>query len=115
MRTVLILLAVSALAHPAGAQDLQALALQQTQDLEMQRAMDRQRDVVLHNELMVLDARVRTDQAVRDLQDQRANPPLRSLPALGAAPIDPQAYAAIPDDRLAASNARVRAAARNTR
>jgi hypothetical protein len=80
-------------------------------------AAARQRDVNLHNDLTTLDARVRTDEALRDTEPGRAAAPARLLrPVRGAPPpADPGPYVSIPDDRLAASNARVEAAAQNRR
>jgi hypothetical protein len=75
-----------------------------------QMELDRQRMVNLQNELNARDATRRADEAVRSL----------ALPPLPSPPVRPQAEAGnglaptpaeIPDDRLAASNARVRAAA----
>lgn len=90
---------------------------QQAAQLDAERAAARQRDIALHNDLMALDARLRTDQALRDTDPRLNAAPVYLLPpARGAPPRrDPGPYASIPDDRLAASNARVKAAAENRR
>lgn len=109
MRIAIAILMLAA-ATPAAAQD--AMLLHYMGQAQVEQEAARQRDVALRNELMVLDARIRTDQALRDIEAQRT--PL-SLPRDGqtpsAAPSTQAGYAAIPDDKLAASNARVRAAA----
>ena len=87
--------------------------------LSAQLQIQQQRNVATENEFQALDARVRTDQALRDLQAESEQPRLRVPPdpVYGAANpnYDPARLASIPDDRLKASNARVRAAAANTR
>jgi hypothetical protein len=88
----------------------------QAGDYANQVELDRQRMVALENELNARDAARRAEAAVRTL----APPPL-PLPLAGSSTTGGHAIASassgasIPDDRLAASNARVRAAADNRR
>ncbi|MDB5424695.1 MAG: hypothetical protein JWQ29_2111 [Phenylobacterium sp.] len=110
----LIILAVLACAAPAAAQDTFALTMQRDAALQAQADLARQREVELNNRLSTLESTVQTNQALSDIAAMRQRP---------AAPVyDPKAlpaaapkYASIPDDVLAASNARVRAAAANRR
>lgn len=106
----LIVLAMAAAATPAAAQD--AMLQHYIAEAQVEQEMSRQRDVALRNELSTLEARVRTEIAITELERQReplrlplAEDPRKPAPA-------PETFAAIPDDRLAASNARVRAAAK---
>lgn len=77
---------------------------------------ERQRAIALENELNAREAARRAEEAVRSLQAQSrgstltfdVTPAIRSTPAPGA-------MATIPDAWLAASNARVKAAAENRR
>jgi hypothetical protein len=115
MRPIVLAVILFAIAPAAWAQD--PLLYQRDFEVQTQLQAARQREVDLQNQLTVLDARVRTEQAIRDQESLRNAPAVRipSDPAARQAPIDPGKLAAIPDDRLAASNARVRAAARNRR
>jgi hypothetical protein len=115
---VLVLPAALALAAgPAAAQDL--YALERSNELRAEQMMANQRAVALENQFNALDARIRTEQALRALHDQAAQPRLRipSEPSTARTPSVNAAapFAAIPDDRLAASNARVREASGNRR
>ena len=111
-------LALSSAAGPSGAQ-----SLQQTMDAELRAAQLRdlqvmadRRAVAQHNELMTLEAQLRTLRALSDVQAQNYRPTLPSPPPSGAPPqIDTSRLASIPDAKLAASNAAVKAAAENRR
>lgn len=117
----LVFAAALAAASPAAAQT--SIGFQQNLDdarrsleFSMQQEQARQRDVGLANELNMLDSRVRADQAVRDLQALRLRPPLPPSDPNAPLPVlDTGQLAQIPDAALAASNARVRAAAANRR
>jgi hypothetical protein len=93
-----------------------ALNLQLRAELAHQQEMERQRVTAQTNELMALEARLKTEQSLATLRLQSVRPVLPEpyLTGEGAA-ILPSSYPQIPDDRLAASNARVRAAAANRR
>jgi len=104
-----------ALFLPAAAQAQNGYLTQRDFTLDAQAAQARQRDVIIQNELMSLDARLRTEQELR-IGAPVSTGPIHILPMPISAPppvIGP--FAAIPDARLAASNERVRAAARNRR
>jgi len=105
-----------ALAPGARAQDFDTMV--RTQQLEAAIANIRQRDVALSNELMAMEARAQAEHSISALQAQRNSPgnrPPVDYEALDRAPVVPRSYATIPDERLAASNARVKAAAENRR
>jgi hypothetical protein len=111
---------VLTLASPAAAQDLsaadRAFDMGRQAELAMQQQMLRQREIALSNELATLEARVRTEQALRDLEVLRVPPALPPVsPKAPPAALDSSRLASIPDDRLAASNARVLQAARDRR
>jgi len=120
MRTLVASFAVAAglVAAPAGAQ-----TLEQSMDAEMRAAQIRDLQVMAdrqavaqHNELMMLEAQMRTQAALSQVQAQNYRPILPSPPLTGAPPqIDTSRMAHIPDDRLEASNAAVQAAVRNRR
>ena len=104
---------VLAAATPAAAQppfnDYDYLRAQQ--EAAARRAIDQE------NRLSALDARLRTDQALSDLQAARhppAVPELRYAPALTPAPASSAAptFPSIPDALLAESNKRVQAASK---
>ena len=107
MRTIILSLAIATLAAPAIAQ---------TPDLDVFRAQQEaatRRAVELENRLSTLDARLKADQAVADLQASRyppSVPELRYAPSVGAAPAaETPKYPSIPDAALADSNRRVQA------
>ena len=117
MRALLIL-AVLSLAGSAAAQPDFGLLQARESQLAAEAEAARLRDIELTNRLSVLDAQLRTEQALRDLQAMSQRPaPLAAYGVPGAPPpmIDTSALASIPDAALAASNARVRAAASNRR
>lgn len=124
MRLAAILFVLSAAAAPAAAQDLlsaQRAAVQaQINELQAQAELVRQQEVSSHNQLMALDARLRTEQGVADIRSQayipRLPPVAAARPATAAAPppsMDTGQLASIPDAALADSNRRVREAAQN--
>lgn len=113
-----VVLVVLALAAPAAAQEPWPLTQFQIDDLRMQQQMAQQRAIAQANELMALEARLRTEQAVAQAQAARAPVRLPELPyAEGAPPpvIDTSKLPSIPDAALAASNRRVQEAAKNRR
>lgn len=111
MRATVALTVVIAAAAAAPAAAQLPLTLQRDNELWAEQQMARQREIAIQNQLSTLEARVRTDEALRDLDRNALRTPRQ--PDLRA--VDPGKLAGIPDDRLAASNARVRAAAANRR
>jgi hypothetical protein len=112
----LIVIAALALAAPAAAQDYYALTLQRDAELRAQADAARQRDVELTNRLSTLESRLQTDQALRDIDALRQRPAVPAHDPKAPLPrVAPGGYASIPDAKLAASNAAVRAAANNRR
>lgn len=82
-------------------------------ELQAQQDLARQRAIAQDNELTALTARIQTETVIRDLAAQRVLPKLPTLPDDPNRPpvvIDTSQLPSIPDDRLAASNAAVRAA-----
>jgi hypothetical protein len=115
-----LFLGSGALAQPvlAPAYGLQQQMMNQAMQSQIDAQLDQatRREVIQQNDISRLDAQQRTDQALATLQAQGLRP--RLLPAPAAGPprqIDVSGLASIPDDRLAASDARVRAAAKNRR
>jgi hypothetical protein len=111
MRLILLLILIGATATPAAAQDI--TDPQRDGGFWMQQELDRQHAISQDNQLMSLEAQLRTEQTLRQLEAQRSRPILPQ-PVTPAAPASASTskvspYASIPDDRLAASNARVRA------
>lgn len=85
--------------------------VQSTQAMEA-----RQRDIFIQNELMGIDMRLRTDEALRGAYVVTPAGPIRILPGPAngvTAKVGP--FAEIPDASLADSNARVRAASKTKR
>lgn len=107
MRRLLLCLVFCALVSPARAQGLFDTPAQS--EAWAQRELDRQRGIALENELRAQIGRAAVEQSLSDLRRQLDRPPLGDFGGRPA-PYDPT-YVDIPDDRLAASNARVRAAA----
>jgi hypothetical protein len=107
-------------ASPACAQPLQPPSLRDGLDaanravaLQAQQDQLARQAVLQQNQLTVLEAQIRTQQAIGDIQAQSREPQIPPPPS-GAAPIlDTSQLASIPDSRLAESNARVKAAAAN--
>lgn len=115
---VIRVFAIAAALALTGAAQAQPLSLQSETELRAEQMLAHQRSVALQNEIQALDARVRTEQALRNLEVQRGPSTTRlyqdeATQARPAPPPAPRGFASIPDDRLAASNARVREAARN--
>jgi hypothetical protein len=107
-----------AFASPAAAQSpgfRQQIDLQmQTDMLRAQQDLAARQQLLQQNELFRLEAQQRTQQSLSDLQAQTRSPQLAPPPASGPyLSIDVSGLASIPDAALAASNARVRAAAEN--
>ena len=115
MRAVLLSLVLAAVAVPAAAQ---APSVQsQLDDLRARQEASERQAVARANEFQALDAQLRADQAVQDLQAQRVPPAVPSLnyapPVIGASAA--AKYPSMPDAALADSNRRVQDAARNRR
>lgn len=113
MRT--IFLSVSLLALSAGASSAQVPYGSVVTDpaYMAQQQIDRQRAIALENQLNTLDARIQSEQRLREFE--AAQPPPRLSAPERPAPTVSGAYATIPDAMLADSNARVRAASKNPR
>lgn len=101
-------------AAPAAAQTFFEL-----ENLRAQQEAAARRAVAQSNELMALEARLRTEQAVSDLRLQRDAPRLPELPYVPpsseTAATAPPKYPSVPDALLADSNRRVREASRPPR
>lgn len=113
-------LAVTAIAAPAAAQDPYALRLQRDAELQGQADLARARSLDLNNRLSNLETQQQTNQALSDIAAMRQRPDLPTIydpnvPPPPRAALPPGSYASIPDSILADSNARVRAAAANRR
>jgi hypothetical protein len=109
MRPLLIALALSA-ATPAAAQ-VGTVNQFQLDNLQAQQEAAQRAAVAQANQLMSLEANLRAQQAINELQFQRALPArLPELPypqSAGASEIDISKLPSIPDAALAASNKRV--------
>jgi hypothetical protein len=112
MRVAVVLIA---LCLPAGAAAQDPYLVHRDFQQSVQANEARQRDIFIQNELMGIDMRLRTDQALRVYGDPRpgSGQILPSLPGATAPKIGP--FAEIPDSRLSDSNARVRAATKPRR
>lgn len=94
-------------AQPAAAWTAQQGLLQAQQDLAARQA------VIQQNDLFRLETQLRTEQNLANLRAM-GPPPLsaaRLAPGAAVVKLDASSFVAIPDSALAASNARVRAAA----
>ena len=110
MRPLMLLIAV-AFAAPAAAQVYPG-AMVNGVDPEAAR----RRDIEITNQLSVMDAQIRSEQTMRDLQATSQRPVLPNPdPDVPPVVIDTSKLTSIPDKDLADSNARVRAAAANRR
>jgi hypothetical protein len=113
-RLLLALSLAGALGAPALAQRIDPQTQLNILDSQVRasQAMTNRQAVIQQNQLSVLDSQLRTEQSLGDIRSQSYTPTIPPPPA-GAAPpmIDTSQLATIPDDKLAASNARVRAAA----
>ncbi|MDB5446053.1 MAG: hypothetical protein JWQ97_1370 [Phenylobacterium sp.] len=114
------------LAAPASAQLLTPRPfaspnLQQQMDLQLrlnalqaQQSQANSQAVTQQNQLMNLEAQLQAQQAYANVQAESATPRLAPPPVIGPMPqIDTSQLASMPDAALAASNARIRAAAAN--
>jgi hypothetical protein len=117
MRAFVLVLTLG-LAAPAAAQPFRAFE----QGREAQAIADAQaartRDIQLTNQLSLLQAQMQTQQALGNLQAARATPAVPTVPFNPRAPapvLNLSQMASIPDAALAASNARILAAAGNRR
>ncbi|CAN7401178.1 hypothetical protein LJR225_002542 [Phenylobacterium sp. LjRoot225] len=114
---------VAASLAPVGAAALaQPLSLQQSMDathrgMQLQAQQDQlaRQAVLQQNQLMVLEAQIRTQQAIADIQARSQTPRLPPPPSGTSPKLDTSQLASIPDSKLAESNARVKAAANNDR
>jgi len=79
--------------------------------LRAQLDMANRQAVIQQNQLSALESQIRSQQAIDSVQAQSFTPIVP--PAVVGAVIDPGEFVSIPDDRLAASSARVRAASEN--
>lgn len=120
MRALILCLALAG-AAPAAAQDPSAAVLQ-SQILQMQaeQQLARMREVATANELTALEARLRTEQAVRQMEAARAPVLMPTLPypdaALGKGTgVDISKLPSVPDAVLADSNRRVQEILKNSR
>jgi hypothetical protein len=115
MRAMILVLALAA-AAPAAAQTPYTDQLR-LNELQTQADLARQRAISQDNQLTALDAQIRADQAIRDIQLQRALPPLlpRADPNAPPPTLDVSQLPSIPDSALAASNQAVREASRPRR
>jgi hypothetical protein len=85
-------------------------------ELQTQQDLSRQRAISQDNQFQALDAQIRTDQAIRDIQAQRRAQPLPAPDPNAPPPVlDTSKLASIPDATLAASNAAVREASKPRR
>lgn len=118
MRAACLALVAALSAAPAAAQPLQQMMDLQTRAAELRALQDlaTRQAVTQHNDLVVLDAQLRTLRVQSDIQVQAQRPRLRPPPT-GAPPpkIDTGQLASIPDSKLEASNAAVRAVAGSRR
>ena len=116
MRTLILVLALGA-AIPAAAQDFgHARALDQLRldELRAQQQLLQQQQVAQHNELMALEARLRTEQHSARIQADSLPARLPQLPYPAAAGnIDTSKLPSIPDKALAESDRRVREISKN--
>lgn len=114
MRLLLALAALSVSASAASAQ-VSHEAIARDMDLQAQQQMQRQRSIALENQLNTLDARVQSEQRLRDVEAARPPAFYRPTDPATQRPVAGGGFASIPDAALAASNARVRAASQNRR
>jgi hypothetical protein len=120
MRALIVSLGIL-VAAPAAAQDVsQAVLNAQILQMQAEQQLARMREVATTNELMALEARLRTDEAVRRMEAARAPVVLPTLPypdaGLGLdAGIDPAKLPRLPDAVLADSNRRVQEILKNSR
>jgi hypothetical protein len=119
MRRLIIAAVVLAAAAPAAAQGLYDPDwVAREAELRAQQDMLRNRSIDLQNQVTALEMRLQADRAARDLEAQIRRP---ALPApverddARSSSADLGSFTSIPDNRLDASNDRVRAASRPAR
>lgn len=115
MRRLLIAAFVLAAATPALAQRYDPDWVARDAELRARQDMLRNRTIDLENQLTGLEMRLQTDRALRDLEAQSRRPeptPPVARPGGRATSGELGGFTSIPDSRLDASNARVRAASR---
>lgn len=117
MQRFVLSLAVLAVSAPSAFAQVDHQTALRELDLTAQQQMQQQRSVALENQFNALDAKVQTEQRLRDVEVMRTRPSLTlpAKPGLAADPANVGGFASMPDDMLAASNARVRAASQNRR
>jgi hypothetical protein len=115
MRALILVLALAA-AAPAAAQTPFANQLQ-FDTLQTQAELDRQRNISQENQLSAFSAQLQADQAIRDIQLQRALPAQlpRADPNAPPRVLDMSQLPSIPDSVLATSNQAVREASQPPR
>ena len=115
MHRLALSLAILAVSAPAALAQVDHRSAMRDLDLMNQQQMQQQRSIALENQFNALDARVQTEQRLRDVDVMRTRPSLTTKD--GTPPETPAAgaFASMPDDMLAASNARVREASQNRR
>jgi hypothetical protein len=118
LRLLIAFSLAGAISTPAWAQPLiqpqssllqQGIAEVREAQLRAQLDMANRQAVIQQNQLSALDSQIRSQQAFDNVRAQSYTPIVP--PAVVGAVIDPGQLVSIPDDRLAASNARVRAVA----
>ncbi len=119
LTAVLGLAAAAPAVTPGLAQDLGGVtALNQLKldELRAQQQLMQQQSIAQHNELMALEARLRTEQNVARIQQERRVERLPELPyPAPPASMDTSRLPSIPDAALADSNRRVQAITQNRR
>jgi len=105
----------AALAAPAAAQSFRDTTALNIQDMQLRarEAMANRQAVGVQNQLSSLDAQAHTERSLAGVRGQTYAPAIPQYQGAPPVSIDTGALASIPDDKLAASNARVRAAAAN--
>lgn len=120
MRRLLIAALALAAGSPAAAQGLyDPNWIARDAELRAQQDMMRNRSIDLQNQITTLEMRLQAERSLRDLEVQARRPVLMAPPErrTPAQPGDAAlgGFTSIPDDRLNASNERVRAASRPAR
>lgn len=121
MRRLTIAALALAAASPAAAQGLyDPNQLAREAEMRAQQDMLRNRTIDLQNQITVMEMRLQAERSLRDLEVQARRPaqpaPVeRRAASAGRSDAGLGGFASIPDDRLDASNDRVRAASRPAR
>jgi hypothetical protein len=111
-----LILAAPATAQPIAGHPFEALTFAHDADRSAAALAARDRDVAVGAQLNLLQTESQTDRALGNIAAGRVNPGVPTIPFNPKAPpprIDPSQLAEMPDATLAASNARIRAAADN--